>query len=70
MMMMMMMMTKKKALGSSRSFFAGGSAWFGTVALSFKLSWFGGELLAAAVAETSLRSYFLALLLLFLLPDR
>lgn len=50
------MKKKKKALGSSRSFFAGGSACFGTVALSFKLSWSGGELLAAAVAETSLRS--------------
>lgn len=42
-MMMMMMIVMMKALGSSRSFFAGGSAWFGTVALSFKLSWFSSS---------------------------
>lgn len=63
------MKKKKKALGSSRSFsLVGvlGSEQWRSVSNFPGL----GELLAAAVAETSLRSYFLALLLLFLLPDR
>lgn len=58
-----MMMKKKKALGSSRSFLLvgvlGSEQWR-------SVSNFPG----LAAAETSLRLYFLALLLLFLLPDR
>lgn len=60
---MMMMMMMMKALGSSRSFslvgVLGSEQWR-------SVSNFPG----LAAAETSLRSYFLALLLLFLLPDR
>lgn len=63
----MMMMKKKKALGSSRSFslvgVLGSEQWR-------SVSNFPGLGGLLAAAETSLRSYFLALLLLFLLPDR